>query len=61
MILKTRYAWPEGSEVEEGVEELKELERNTLDTNKICYINGMIFFNQAINNKFYTYYLVLNE
>lgn len=42
MILKcqTRYAWPERSEMEE----LKELERNALDTNEICYINGMFFF-----------------
>lgn len=43
-FFQTRYAWPAGSEEANGVEELKELDRNTLDTNEICYINGMIFF-----------------
>lgn len=40
-LCETRYAWPtnEASKTEDGTEELKELERNTLDTNEICYIN----------------------
>lgn len=41
---QTRYNWPkECNDETEEPEELKELERNTLGLNEICYINGIIY------------------
>ncbi|XP_029161187.1 cysteine dioxygenase type 1 [Nylanderia fulva] len=52
-LCETRYAWPaktekEGVMIENG-EELKELERNTLDTNEICYINDSLGLHRVEN------------
>lgn len=46
--MKTRYEWPSILEnndtTKESENELKELERNTLGLNEICYINGIRYF-----------------
>ncbi|XP_012234926.1 cysteine dioxygenase type 1 [Linepithema humile] len=48
-LCETRYAWPTNFEAEENVEELKELERNTLETNEICYINDSMGLHRVEN------------
>ncbi|XP_014489512.1 PREDICTED: cysteine dioxygenase type 1 [Dinoponera quadriceps] len=51
-LCETRYAWPDTSKTEHGThssEELRELERNTLDTNEICYINDSMGLHRVEN------------
>ncbi|XP_032683381.1 cysteine dioxygenase type 1 [Odontomachus brunneus] len=50
-LCETRYAWPETSETKDGMpEELRELERNILDTNEICYINDSMGLHRVENS-----------
>ncbi|KAL6423891.1 hypothetical protein ACFW04_010373 [Cataglyphis niger] len=48
-LCETRYAWPDNFQMEENVKELKELERNTLETNEICYINDTLGLHRVEN------------
>ncbi|KYM84428.1 Cysteine dioxygenase type 1 [Atta colombica] len=48
-LCETRYAWPEGSEMKNDAEELKELKKNTLDINEICYINDSLGLHRVEN------------
>ncbi|EFN89999.1 Cysteine dioxygenase type 1 [Harpegnathos saltator] len=53
-LCETRYAWPNlTSETEDNthtLEELRELDRNTLDTNEICYINDSMGLHRVENS-----------
>ncbi|KAH0952013.1 hypothetical protein HN011_006183 [Eciton burchellii] len=48
-LCETRYAWPSKSDAEKGVEKLRELERNTLGMNEICYINDSMGLHRVEN------------
>ncbi|KAG7189223.1 hypothetical protein KM043_008786 [Ampulex compressa] len=51
-LCETRYAWPSKGNAEdanEEPEELKELERNTLDLNETCYINDSMGLHRVEN------------
>ncbi|XP_015428569.1 PREDICTED: cysteine dioxygenase type 1 [Dufourea novaeangliae] len=51
-LCETRYAWPTKSETNDRTnepEELKELEKNTLELNEICYINDSMGLHRVEN------------
>ncbi|CAK9812567.1 Cysteine dioxygenase type 1 [Anthophora plagiata] len=48
-LCETRYRWPGKCTKEEDPEELKELERNTLGLNEICYINDSLGLHRVEN------------